>query len=65
MGDAEKDRKRTSRRLADELDEIALHCSRLPVQDPRTPAEILGYDELEVEPIQPSKGLENRQNRGS
>lgn len=30
---------------ADELDEIALHCSRLPVLDPRTPDEILGYDE--------------------
>jgi len=65
MGEAEKDRKRTSRRLADELDEIALHCSRLPVQDPRTPAEILGYDEREVESTKPSKGLENGPNRGS
>lgn len=38
-------RERTRRRLADELDEIALHCARLPVLDPRTPEEILGYDE--------------------
>ncbi len=38
-------RERGRRRLADELDEIALHCARLPVQDPRTPEEILGYDE--------------------
>ena len=33
------------RRLADELDEIALHCARLPVRDPRSADEILGYDE--------------------
>ncbi len=32
-----------SRRLADELDEIALHCARLPVKDARSPEEILGY----------------------
>lgn len=38
-------RERTRRRLADELDEIASHCARLPAQDPRTPEEILGYDE--------------------
>lgn len=38
-------RERSQRRLADELDAIALHCSRLPVLDPRTPDEILGYDE--------------------
>ncbi len=38
-------RERTRRRLADELDEIAAHCSRLPVLDPRTPDAILGYDE--------------------
>jgi hypothetical protein len=37
---------RSRRRLADELDEIALRCSQLPVLDPRTPDEILGYDEL-------------------
>jgi antitoxin VapB len=36
---------RAGRRLADELDEIGLHCSRLPVRDTRSPEEILGYDE--------------------
>jgi antitoxin VapB len=35
----------TQRRLADELDEIARHCAQLPVLDPRSPDEILGYDE--------------------
>ena len=38
-------RERTRRRLADELDEIAGHCARLPVRDARTPDDILGYDE--------------------
>jgi antitoxin VapB len=38
-------RERTHRRLADELDEIARHCAKLPVRDPRTSDEILGYDE--------------------
>lgn len=38
-------RERMRRRLADELDEIARHCARLPVRDPRTPGEILGYDD--------------------
>lgn len=38
-------RERLGRPLADELDRIALHCSRLPVRDSRTPDEILGYDE--------------------
>lgn len=38
-------RERAGRRLADELDEIARHCARLPVLDSRTPDEILGYDE--------------------
>jgi antitoxin VapB len=38
-------RERAGRRLADELDEIARHCARLPVRDSRTPNEILGYDE--------------------
>jgi antitoxin VapB len=38
-------RERTKRRLADELDEIARHCSRLPVLDSRPVDEILGYDE--------------------
>jgi antitoxin VapB len=38
-------RERTRRSLVDELDEIARHCASLPVRDPRTPEEILGYDE--------------------
>ena len=38
-------RERTKRRLADELDEIAKQCARLPVQDGRTADEILGYDD--------------------
>lgn len=33
------------RRLADELDEIALHCAGLPVHDQRSADEIIGYDE--------------------
>lgn len=35
----------SGRSLADELDEIALRCAALPVLDPRSPDEILGYDE--------------------
>lgn len=31
--------------LREELEEIADRCSRLPILDPRTPDEILGYDE--------------------
>ncbi|KAA0252966.1 PSK operon transcription factor [Acidobacteria bacterium ACD] len=38
-------RERRGHRLADELDAIARHCSRLPVRDGRSPEEILGYDE--------------------
>jgi antitoxin VapB len=38
-------RERPRRGLADELDKIAIHCARLPVIDPRTPDQILGYDE--------------------
>ena len=38
-------RRRTGRSLAEELDEIALHCASLPVVDDRTAEEILGYDE--------------------
>ena len=38
-------RERARRRLADELDEIAQHCARLPVRDARTPDDILGYDD--------------------
>jgi len=35
---------RRPRRLADELDEIALRCASLPVLDERSEDEILGYD---------------------
>lgn len=38
-------RERTGLRLADELDEIALHCAGLPTHDPRDADAILGYDE--------------------
>ncbi len=38
-------RERAGRCLADELDEIAKHCTQLPVLDARTPDEILGYEE--------------------
>jgi antitoxin VapB len=35
---------RRPRRLADELDDIALRCASLPVLDERPEGEILGYD---------------------
>lgn len=38
-------RRRSGRRLADELDELAVHCAGLPVLDHRSPEEILGYDD--------------------
>ncbi len=38
-------REKTRRRLADELDPIADHCSSLPVHDSRTAEGIIGYDE--------------------
>ena len=38
-------RARAKRPLADELDEIALHCSTLPARDRRSADEIMGYDE--------------------
>ena len=38
-------RGRGKRRLADELNEIALRFASLPVLDPRTSDEILGYDD--------------------
>ena len=37
--------RKSGRSLADELDEIAIRCAALPMLDPRTPEEILGYDE--------------------
>jgi antitoxin VapB len=41
-------RARAKRRLADELDAIALHCATIPVQDSRAADEILGYDEAGI-----------------
>jgi antitoxin VapB len=38
-------RNRARKRLADELDEIAFHCSTLPMRDARSADEIMGYDE--------------------
>ncbi len=39
-------RSRTARRrLADDLDEIALHCAGLEVRDPRSADKIIGYDD--------------------
>lgn len=38
-------RKLPKRRLADALDEIALHCAQLPILDARRPDEILGHDD--------------------
>lgn len=39
-------RDRSGRSLAQELEEIADHCSSLPVLDSRDADEILGYDEI-------------------
>ena len=39
-------RDRSGRSLARELEEIADHCSSLPVLDSRDADEILGYDEI-------------------
>lgn len=44
----QEQRRRSARRLANELDEIALHCASLPVLDDRSPDEILGYDEAGI-----------------
>lgn len=38
-------RERSRHRLADELDAIARHCAALPVLDPRSAEDIIGYDE--------------------
>ncbi|MDP9053399.1 MAG: type II toxin-antitoxin system VapB family antitoxin [Acidobacteriota bacterium] len=38
-------RERSHRPLIDELEQIAKHCAELPVVDPRSAGEILGYDE--------------------
>ena len=41
-------RERSRRGLADELDAIAEHCAKLPIQDVRQPDEIIGYGERGV-----------------
>ena len=38
-------RLRSRRRVAEELDEIAIHCASLPILDERSAEDILGYDE--------------------
>lgn len=38
-------RRRSNRRKLEELEEIAAHCSSLPVLDPRSPDDIIGYDD--------------------
>lgn len=38
-------REKRGRSLADDLNQIALECARLPVRDPRSADEILGYDD--------------------
>ena len=38
-------RARRQRSLADDLDAIGRRCAALPILDPRSPDEILGYDE--------------------
>ena len=37
--------RRKSSELADQLNEIALRCASLPIIDPRSDDDILGYDE--------------------
>jgi len=41
----ERLRRGESARLADQLMEIGRHCAALPDLDPRSPDEIVGYDE--------------------
>ena len=41
-------RHRSCHRLADELDEIALHCAALPVLDSRSAEDIISYDDQGV-----------------
>lgn len=37
--------RRRGHSLADRLDEIARRCAAIPVLDPRSPEDIIGYDE--------------------
>jgi antitoxin VapB len=39
------ERRKQPSSLADELNELAQRCAALPVQDLRSPEEIIGYDE--------------------
>jgi hypothetical protein len=55
INDPEAERERLQRvqrtkgpRLSEELLAIAKRCSDLPVLDPRSPEEIIGYDERRV-----------------
>jgi hypothetical protein len=47
----EGESRRADRRLADELDEIAQHCARLPILDKRPPDEILGVRRARPAPL--------------
>lgn len=38
-------RQRSGRRLADDLNDLAVRCAALPVLDPRSADDILGYDD--------------------
>ena len=40
--------RRSCHRLADKLDEIALHCAALSVLDSRSTEEIVGYDDCGI-----------------
>ena len=42
---AQVEKRRCAIRLADELDQIALHCANLPRRDKRSAEQIIGYDE--------------------
>jgi antitoxin VapB len=42
---ARLEKRRRGRSLADELDEIARRCAAAPILDPRSPEDIIGYDE--------------------
>ena len=39
------EKRRSGRSLADQLDEIARRCAAMPILDPRSPEDIIGYDE--------------------
>jgi antitoxin VapB len=39
------EKRRRGRSLADELDDIARRCAAMPILDPRSAEDIIGYDE--------------------